>query len=260
MASRLFPSPLFHLLSPFLLLVLLNSAASSDYEEWFLNCERPNCDGNISLEIPLLRNNGTGFCGYAGPIKLYCEANYETIEIWGAKYQLLGFSQKDQILIIAELGFSSRFCMPDKNSPIQAMIPVSSDCEHPEIQRKPTCPGAELRYIPFENIAANADPHCVFSAVVPISSSSLKELDDLKKVAQDIKAKFHSKLKVDAQVCRSCSVPVGVCGYGLPSDQTRCYCHAPSTGFEVCPSSPSPVAEVPKTAPASGMLLFSLQN
>lgn len=247
MNSRWFPFPLFRLLWPFLLLILVNSLASHAYDDWFLNCnDLLTCESIPGKEFPLWRNSGTQICGYPESMKVNCEGRHATIEILRAKYQLLGFSKNYEILIIAEIGFSDPFCPPKHNissSSIYAMIPVSY-------------PGTKL------------PSNCKLSAVVPISHL-LKELDDLKKVAHQIGEMFDHELKVDAQICRSCSVPDGFCGYDLLSKQTRCYCQSqsPSESFEVCHSPPN--AEAPKTAavPAPGkhtncpqLFLFSLKS
>lgn len=263
MNSRSFPFPLLHLsLASMLLILLISLPASSAYQEWFLNCKDSlNCESVGTIEFPLWRYDGTGSCGRPEAMKLNCEGSRRTTtQIFGAKFELLGFTTKDQILMVAEIDFSDQFCWGDhKNSsiPIYAIIPVSYECSNP------TCFGTKFSYIPFENTTANADAYCKVSAVVPISPSLLlTELADLQKVEQNIRAEFLYEPKVDAQVCRSCTDPGGVCGYDLLLNQTRCYCSSPSNGFEVCSS--SLIAASPPSG--SGMnsnfelFLFSLRD
>lgn len=245
--SLLFPH--FRLYLRFLLLIiLLISPASSAYGDWFLNCnDSLQCDSIPRKEFPLWRNSGPEVCGgnYES-MKLECDGGRATIEIVGANYELLGFSINDQILILAEIGFSDRFCPTGKNissSSIYAMIPVSYYCGHPQTPDKPTCSGTEFRYMPFEKTNGKfPDEYCWLSAVVPISQWLLKEVgDDWQKVALHIIAEFKSGRTVDGQVCSKCNDPGAFYVYDFQLNQTRCCCQS-SNCFS------SPVTESPKTA------------
>ena len=250
-------NPLFSPLFLFITLLLTSPASSSSvYDQWFFNCQYPfNCGSILHNRYPLLwRYNGTEFCGgYPEPMKLNCDRSPVTIEIVGANYEILGFSMNDQILIIAEIGYSYRFCSLGNNSlstSIYAIIPVSYDCPNPQSER-PTCSRNEFRYMPF-NPDVN---YCWLSLVVPWSVEEVR--GDLQKVAHDISEFKKPGRKVDGQVCSHCKERGGLYFYDLQLGQRRWCCQFSSIGIASCSSSSvtqSPnYADEPKTALPSGM-------
>ncbi|XP_023550331.1 LEAF RUST 10 DISEASE-RESISTANCE LOCUS RECEPTOR-LIKE PROTEIN KINASE-like 1.4 isoform X2 [Cucurbita pepo subsp. pepo] len=258
MDSRSFLFSLSRLFSPFLLLILIltTSRAFPDYGEWFLNCS--NSKGCMSVpdnEPPLWSNIGEETCG-GNPqtMNVNCDGGgREIIEIEGRSYQLLGYSIKDQILIIAEIDHSAWFCSNHAPSiSIYAMIHVSYHCGHPHTPDKPTCPGSEFIHIPLDK-RTSFDGFCSLSTEVKISPSLLNENhNDLKRVAQHIieELKATRKVKSNAE-CGNCSVPGAVYSYDLQLHQPKCCCKTSPKVFEFCPSPPagSPQNDdAPKTA------------
>lgn len=240
--------PLLHLSLSFMLLFLLDYSPASSASlsgEWYLNCNNSlNCDNATALEFPLWRNNGTDICGYPEAMKLRCNGSRATMEILGAQYELLGFSTNDQFLLIGEIDFWDGLCSTNISSYIYGIIPMYYHCKYPQIPEKPTCFEVHLSYMPFESWTAIADAYCMLSAAVAISPMLLNKLGGLQEVAQRIIAELESKLEVDAQACRSCSVSGGICGYEDSIDfnplffsQPKCFCQSSSNGFEICPSS-----------------------
>ncbi|KAG7015925.1 hypothetical protein SDJN02_21029, partial [Cucurbita argyrosperma subsp. argyrosperma] len=259
MDSRSFLFSLSRLFSPFLLLILIltTSRAFPDYGEWFLNCS--NSKGCMSVpdnEPPLWSNIGEETCG-GNPqtMNVNCDGGgREIIEIEGRSYQLLGYSIKDQILIIAEIDHSAWFCSNHAPSiSIYAMIHVSYHCGHPHTPDKPTCPGSEFIHIPLDK-RTSFDGFCSLSTEVTISPSLLNENhNDLKRVAQHHiieELKATRKVKSNAE-CGNCSVPGAVYSYDLQLHQPKCCCKTSPKVFEFCPSPPagSPQNDdAPKTA------------
>lgn len=195
------------------------------------------------------------------PFLLSCDGDRETIEIEGAEYQLLGHSKFDRTFIVAENGFSDRFCSPDKNISSSSMyltISLYSDCESVP-PYTPACSEAAYSYIPEQSNVVLMNGMCWISVVAPIPQWLLKQVgDDFQKVAQHITAQFTSGRTVNVQVCNNCkdSGGGGVYVYDLELNQSRCCCQSSFDRIEFCSS--SLLAATPRPSPSrSGIYLFS---
>lgn len=267
--SRSFPFLLSQLSLALILLILLNSAPANSavHDEWFFNCNSSKC---ILNELPFWRFNGTETCnrvGYDETMALRCDGVLAIIEIKGVEYQILGHSRFDRFFILAEIGFSDRFCSPDKNISSSSMfltISLYSNCgsSQPLPPYTPTCSEAEYSYIPDENNVLLPNDMCWISVVAPIPQWLLKQVgDDFQKVAQHITAHFKSGRTVNAQVCNNCkdSGGGGVYVYDLELNQSRCCCQSSFDRTEFYSS--SLLAGTPRPSPSrSGIYLFSLST